>query len=109
MNHDLHYMMEENGEIKTTTDLIEWAKWFEKNKKTRIVKQDQIGDSFVSTVFLATDYNFEETGDPILFETMVFGGPFDHEQERYTTSKLAKEGHEKWCQLIIKENEEINN
>ena len=49
----------------------------------------------VSTVFLALDHNFGEGGDPILFETMVFG-PDDfneHDMERYRTYEEAVEGH----------------
>jgi hypothetical protein len=37
----------------------------------------------VSTVFLGLDYSFEHHGrGPILWETMVFGGPLDEEMDR---------------------------
>jgi hypothetical protein len=32
-------------------------------------------------------------GDPLLFETMIFGGPLDQEQERYSTWEKAERGH----------------
>ena len=45
----------------------------------------------ISTVFLG--HNFLGKREPILFETMVFGGKYDEEQERYTTWKKAEAGH----------------
>lgn len=39
----------------------------------------------VSTVFLSTDHNFRFVGPPVLWETMVFGGPWDEEQWRDTS------------------------
>ena len=59
---------------------MEWAKWFEKGGN-RIVKQEMIGDTKVSTVFLGLDHNFGD-GPPVLWETMVFGGKFDQHQNR---------------------------
>lgn len=45
----------------------------------------------VSTVFLVLDRGFMERG--ILWETMVFGGPFDDYLERYGSRRDAKSGH----------------
>jgi hypothetical protein len=53
-------------------DVMVWAQWFE-NFELRVVAQTQIGDRFVSTVFLGIDHNFGPTGPPLIFETMVFG------------------------------------
>jgi hypothetical protein len=47
----------------------------------------------ISTVFLGIDHNFFGTGEPIVFETMVFGGSFDHQQRRYATWENAERGH----------------
>jgi hypothetical protein len=55
-----------------------WARWFA--GAARIVKQEQVGESWVSTVFLGLDHNFSGEGPPILWETMVFGEG-NHEQE----------------------------
>jgi len=76
--NDKHYILDENKRIKSV-DLMTWAKWFE--KRERIVKQERIGPSKVSTVFLGIDHNFGD-GPPILWETMVFGGSLDQEQNR---------------------------
>jgi len=48
----------------------------------------------VSTIFLGLDHRpWGAHGPPILFETMVFGGPLDQEQERYGTWEEAAAGH----------------
>jgi hypothetical protein len=62
-------------------DLMEWARWFETSD--RRVAHDEIGDVRVSTVFLGLNHRFGP-GSPLLFETMIFGGPHDQYQERCT-------------------------
>ena len=55
----------------------------------------------ISTVFLAINHNFSCQGEPILFETMVFGGRYDLEQERYTNWEKAEAGHNRWVEKIM--------
>jgi hypothetical protein len=50
----------------------------------------------ISTVFLGLDHSFGE-GKPLLFETMVFGGKFDQETNRYSTWDEAEAGHIEMC------------
>lgn len=52
----------------------------------------------VSTVFLVIDHAWQ--GPPLLFETMVFGGPFDGTQERYSTWERAAVGHQAAVALV---------
>lgn len=78
-------------------DLMEWAKQME--VKNRIVEQSQFGDVKVSTVFLGLDHSFGY-GEPLLFETMIFGGEHDQYQDRYSTWDEAVEGHKKACKLV---------
>ena len=73
-------------------DLLTWAKWFE-TAKCHVAKTT-VGDVEVSTVFLGVNYNFRESGPPILFETMVFGGRLNQEQDHYATWQEAKQGHQ---------------
>ena len=47
----------------------------------------------VSTVFIGINHNFTGEGPPLVFETMVFGGAFDHQQRRYATWEEAEWGH----------------
>lgn len=71
--------------------LMEWAKWYE--TADRHLANDLVGDVRVSTVFLGLDHRFGDSGAPILYETMVFGGPLDQEQWRYETWDEAEKGH----------------
>lgn len=63
------------------------------------VGNDMIDDVHVSTVFLGLDHRFGE-GEPILFETMIFGGKHDEYQERYCTWNEAAEGHKRAIELV---------
>lgn len=72
-------------------DLITWGIWYEKYDKA--VAKTNVDDVIVSTVFLALEHGFD-LGQPILFETMVFGGEFDQEMARYTTWEDAEIGHQ---------------
>jgi hypothetical protein len=73
-------------------DATAWAKWFE-NSSNRIVTKEDINDVTVSTVFLGIDHAFRESSPPILFETMVFGGPLNEEQNRCSTWDEAEAMH----------------
>ncbi len=72
-------------------DLMKWATWFE--SADRHVAKTDIGDIIVSTVFLGLDHSFGE-GEPLLFETMIFGGNSDEEMQRYSTWEEAEKGHQ---------------
>lgn len=94
---DKKYILE--GHEPKETDLMTWAKWFSDREKS-IVKQTYIpkdGDPkgiMVSTVFLGIDHQYGE-GEPLLFETMIFGINDNEYQERYSTWEEAEAGHEK--------------
>lgn len=47
----------------------------------------------VSTVWLGIDHGFGLTEKPIIFESMVFGGPLDETCRRYCTRDEAIAGH----------------
>ena len=81
-------------------DLTKCAEWFETAKRT--VANDtatvtlsgkNVGEVKVSTIFLGLDHSFGGPR-PLLFETMVFGGPLDQECKRYSTWDEAVKGHE---------------
>lgn len=71
-------------------ELMEWARAFEAGNCVRV---DNIDDQRVSTVWLGLDHRFDE-GPPLIFETMVFGGPHDHYCDRYSTEEAAIAGHD---------------
>jgi hypothetical protein len=74
--------------------------WFADSGHQNLVAKDDVGDVNVSTVFLGLDHNVSIRGAPILWETMVFGGPLDQEMERYTSADAARVGHERWIQRV---------
>ena len=75
----------------------EWAQKLESDD--RIVERTEIPYGLeqrtvvVSTVWLGLDHNWFPGGPPLIFETMVFGGPADEEMHRYATEEEARLGH----------------
>ncbi len=63
------------------------------DKRGGRVAATRVGDARISTVFLGMDHSWGG-GPPLLFETLVFGGPLDDEMERYSTWEQAEAGHE---------------
>ena len=86
-----HYILDENR-VAVPVDLMTWAQWYE--TADRRVGREAFEDGVVvSTVFLGLDHSWGERGPRHIFETMVFGGPFDQETERYATWAQAEAGH----------------
>jgi hypothetical protein len=76
-------------------DVLEWAIEFEQSINSKQVALTKLGDVTVSTVFRGIDSNVMFPGRaPQLFETMIFGGPFDLRTWRYATWDEAEAGHE---------------
>lgn len=77
------------------TDVLVWGRLFE-DMDYRRIGQDVVimGDEpvNVSTVWLGIEHSWGR-GRPVIFETMVFGGPYDQEQMRYCTEAEAEQGH----------------
>jgi hypothetical protein len=89
-----NYILNDAGDPVPEPDILKWAMWFQTG--ARIVGHAVLhGDVTVSTVFLGADHSFVG-GAPLLFETMVFGGPLDETQERYPTRAAALAGHDRW-------------
>jgi hypothetical protein len=74
-------------------DLMEWAKQF--SSADRRVAFTELPGAEISTVFLGLNHQFNPRLAPLWFETMVFGGEFDQEMDRYTTLEEAMQGHER--------------
>lgn len=58
-------------------------------------------DQHISTVFLGLDHNWGFREDPVLFESMVFGGKHDELQTRYCTYDEAMKGHAELVKLVF--------
>ena len=90
-----HYILDENGEPKPERDLLRWRRWFETSNRTLRYTEMPVGD--VSTVFPGLDLDPRflpgRGRHPVLWETMIFGGPLDGYQERYSSRAEALRGH----------------
>ena len=101
MTHD-KYILNEKGVPVVEDDLETWGRWLE-NCKSRIVKQEMIGKSKVSTVFLALDHNWSPSGPSVLWETMVFGGKLEGKMDRCSGSREQAEAmHQRMVKRVKK-------
>ena len=90
-----------DGEPVEEPDLMAWGRWFEDaDRQVALTYIDEARTVRVSTVFLGLDHTLarpcRDGAAPILWETMVFGGKLDQEQERYETKAEAVAGHNEW-------------
>lgn len=96
----MHWIIGEDGEPKAV-DVLVWGAWFQEASEngSRIVALDNFGPlGEVSTVFLGLDHSFsrlpgDEDHRPVLWESMIFGGPLCEEQDRYASKDDALKGH----------------
>ena len=87
------YILNDAREPVLCSDLMEWGRWMETADDRRRVALWEKDGVKVSTVFLGLDHQFVP-GEPLIFETMVFGGEWDGEQDRYSTWAEAQAGHD---------------
>ena len=88
------YTLKDKVPVEATAK--EYSKWRKKNN--RHVLDDEGNGIRVSTVFLGQGCAYGGC-EPVLFETMIFGGKFDKERRRYTTWEEAEAGHKKSLKL----------
>jgi hypothetical protein len=89
------YILGSDGKPQLCEDRTVWGLWFG-DANNRMIQRDYVGDvAEVSTVFLGIDHGWTEGEEPVLFETMIFGGPLDKAQQRYHTIEEARLGHAK--------------
>jgi hypothetical protein len=86
------YVLDEDNQVIPTDSSASWALWFE--NANRIVGYTQItSECHVSTVFIGINHRFSGEGPPLVFETMIFEGPLDGHQWRYSSWDDAETGH----------------
>lgn len=71
INKQRWYILDDNGNPIPEPDTIKACMWLADNKN-KIVKQENVGPYWVSTVFLGLDHSWRLDGPPVLWETMVF-------------------------------------
>jgi hypothetical protein len=84
-----YYRRDGSGPVEYSPELM---------KDKRVAHDTLDNENSVSTVFLGLNHQYGD-GPPLIFETMVFGGKYDQEQERYATEAQALEGHARWVAL----------
>jgi hypothetical protein len=77
--------------LPVAVDMMTWARWCQDHDRS--IARDEIGNAVVSTVFLGLNHNMRMSGEPILFETMIFGGPLDQAQWRHRSYDEAERYH----------------
>jgi hypothetical protein len=93
------YILSSEGKPIFEPDPIKFAIWYDDKNNRRVAKTIVSNGVEVSTVFLAIDHSWN-TGPPVLWETLVFGGQFDGHMDRYTSHEEALEGHEKIVKMV---------
>lgn len=93
------YILDADGNAVLCEDLLTWARWYGDIENGRCLARTERDDVAVSTVFLGLDHSFGGAS-PVLWETMVFGGAYDGEQERYTSKDAAHRGHAAMCAKV---------
>lgn len=94
-----YWVLAEDGRTPVgTQDLMEWARLCSAQGEDAGGRRvgwdyDNARGITVSTTFMGIDHNFSDDGPPLLFETMIFGGPHNDYQERYSTWDEAERGH----------------
>lgn len=101
IEYQMYWILDEYGEpVPAGAD--EFSKWFGSSFSERTVAMDDVDEDLrVSTVFLGINHGMIGE-EPILFETMVFGGPLDGECRRYTTRDKALAGHARLLARVLK-------
>lgn len=79
------YVLDEQGNPRPAHDLLAWAQWYETSQRQIVLTWFRWGR--VSTIFLGLDYSCagmlmadapsDPEYQPVLWETMVFGGKLD--------------------------------
>lgn len=85
------YVLNSLGEPVPCSDVLLWGAWFE--QANRAIAQEHVGPVAISTIFLGLDHGFDDDAPPILFESMIFGGPLSGSQQRYASRAEAIVGH----------------
>lgn len=92
-----YWILEDRAPRRVTME--EWLLWQRNHPDGRRIDFTAVGKVRISTIFLTHDHAYPGM-PPVLFETMVFGGPLNMERERYHTIEEAEAGHEQMVQRV---------
>lgn len=90
----LRYVLDEYRHVVEEPSLMAWGRWLE-DPANRVVGWTLINSEVeVQTAFLGLDLARRgRRGPPVLFETMISGGPLDGWYWRYSSWDDAETGH----------------
>jgi len=95
----MYWILAEDHTLVPVNDVLVWGRFVERIENRRVaedfVEMPESDLVRVSTIFLGMDHNWFDDGPPLLFESMVFGGPLDGDTYRYPTWDSALEGHKR--------------
>lgn len=91
-----------DGKRPKPATATEWITWLETAE--RQVARNTYPKVEVSTVFLGLDHNWSGQGKPLIFETMVFGGPHHLAGKRASTWSEAERNHKLFVRLAEAKN-----
>lgn len=85
---NLFYILDEHELPIPDHDMQAWSDWMETHRIVEQTVLDGPPPVKISTIFLGINQ-----GDMMLWETMIFGGAYDHWQDRHSTAADARLGH----------------
>ena len=98
------------GKTAVPVSSIECLEWIvqDPDHGVRRVRKDEYlsgtEEILVSTTFLmGINHRWMDGAEPLLFETMVFGGTMDQAQWRYSTWEKAEAGHQEVLDQLLRE------
>jgi hypothetical protein len=92
------YLLDDDHKPYQVTFEVYCQEYWESQRQVALTQNETV---MVSTIFLGLDHRFFNDGPPILFETMVFGGPYDEFQDRTCTWDEALEAHKEICAVVF--------
>lgn len=103
----MFYKLDQDNNIVKCEDFDEFMVWRNTQPRTHEhqtslhIGHTEIGDVYVSTIFKGLGLSMPFT-EPLLFETMIFGGPNDTHRFEYATYDEAITGHKSAVALVEK-------
>ncbi len=108
--HTGMYILDDLNKVIGPVPVEVWGPWFESASTTRrrVVRREAYathGEETieVSTVFLGLCHRWSDDGPPLVFETMVFGGPDDGDMFRCCTWDEALAQHNEVAERVLSE------